>query len=258
MKTRDLVQTLLFYVGIPATTLYPLGFAGLFLQLWNDRFVPYHDPNILWDAVAYTPKIVVVGTGIELLWFSLIATLLSAGIAWLTFNILHKRRQADEEPRDRRIRRTLWTLFLLSLLPPTAVVAYDLVHVNDPYDAMCLAGFVAFSVGGGVLAGGIWSRAHGDWFRPTLVAAYIAALFAALCIATLDTPNLPLVEVNAPRAGAIPDCSELPQNRTFVKVSQSSNVLYLYNKSGFMAFYIAEVQPIRYLPSCTSLRTQRD
>jgi hypothetical protein len=230
------------------------------LQLWSDQFFPYdyRDVDVLWDAVAYTPKTVVVGTGIALLWLSLIATSLIAGVAWLTLNIYRELPVADEGPRDRRIRRTLWGFFLLSLLPPTVFVAYNTLRVNDRYDVLCLAGFLAFSAGGGVLVGYIRSRAANEWFRPTLVAAYIAAVFAALCIATLDTPNVPLVEVNASPDSAIPDCSELPKiDRTFVKLSQSSNVIYLYNDSGLIAFYIADIQPVRYLPGCTSLRTQR-
>jgi hypothetical protein len=42
MNLRDLVQSLLFYVGIPAVTLYPLGFAALAIQLWNDPLFPYY------------------------------------------------------------------------------------------------------------------------------------------------------------------------------------------------------------------------
>ena len=40
MNFKDLVQSLLVYVGIPAVTLYPLGFAALAIQLWNDPCSP--------------------------------------------------------------------------------------------------------------------------------------------------------------------------------------------------------------------------
>jgi hypothetical protein len=256
-KTRDLLETLLFYVGVPAATLYPLGFAGLFFQMWSDQLFPYSDFDTLWDAVATIPNTHVIGTGIVLLGLSLIATLLSAGVGWLTFEILHKRHTADEDPRARRKRRILGSVFALSLLPPAAFAAYNTVYVNDRYDVLCLTGFIAFSAGGGVLVGGIRSRASQEWFRPAAVAAYIGAVFAALCIATLDTPNLPLVEINSPLDDTTLNCSELPKDRTFVKVSQSSNVIYLYNKSGLVAYYIAEIQPIRYIGSCAWLRTQR-
>jgi hypothetical protein len=52
MNFKDLVQSLLFYVGIPAVTLYPLGFAALAIQLWNDPLFPYYD----FDTVAVLPR----------------------------------------------------------------------------------------------------------------------------------------------------------------------------------------------------------
>jgi hypothetical protein len=33
-KVRSLAESVLFYVGIPAATLYPLGVLGLGIQLW--------------------------------------------------------------------------------------------------------------------------------------------------------------------------------------------------------------------------------
>ena len=56
MNFRDLVQSLLFYVGIPAFTLYPLGFAALAIQLWNDPLFPYYDFDTVWYAVTLVPK----------------------------------------------------------------------------------------------------------------------------------------------------------------------------------------------------------
>ena len=38
---RDVVGGFLFYFGIPAATLYPLGFVALSLQLWRDPDFPY-------------------------------------------------------------------------------------------------------------------------------------------------------------------------------------------------------------------------
>lgn len=38
---RDVFGGLLFYVGIPTATLYPLGFVALSLQLWRDPDFPY-------------------------------------------------------------------------------------------------------------------------------------------------------------------------------------------------------------------------
>ena len=70
---------------------------GVFLQLWTDQFFPYYDYKTLWDAVATIPKAEVVGTGMVLLSLSLIASMLSAGVGWLTFSIFHKQPTVDEE-----------------------------------------------------------------------------------------------------------------------------------------------------------------
>jgi hypothetical protein len=112
-----------------------------------------------------------------------------------------------------------------------------------------------FSIGGGVLIGHVKVRGHDEWFFPGLVAAYVAAVFAALCIAALNAPTLPLVEVRA-ESDVLPDCSELPKDRTFVKVSEAPNLLYLYNESGFFALSVFEVQLLRYHKDCPVLRAQ--
>jgi hypothetical protein len=112
-----------------------------------------------------------------------------------------------------------------------------------------------FSIGGGVLIGHVKVRGHDEWFFPGLAAAYVAAVFAAVCVAALNAPTLPLVEVNA-ESDFLPDCSELPKDRTFVKVSEAPNLLYLYNESGFFALSVFDVQPLRYHKDCPVLRTQ--
>ena len=40
VNVRDIFEAGLFYVGIPAVTLYPLGFVGLGVEMWNDPFFP--------------------------------------------------------------------------------------------------------------------------------------------------------------------------------------------------------------------------
>jgi hypothetical protein len=125
------------------------------------------------------------------------------------------------------------------------------------YDVLSLAGFIEFAIGGGVPVGGMRSRASQERACPALVAAYIGAVFAALCIATLDTPDLPIVEPNSPRGDTTFNCSELSKDRTFVKVSRSSNVTSFYNKSGLVAYYIADIQPVRYFWSYALLRNPR-
>lgn len=84
----------------------------------------------------------------------------------------------------------------------------------------------------------------------------MTAVLAALSIAALDTPTLPLVEINAQPGDEAPGCSELSLDRTFVKVSEPSNLVYLYNETGFFALSVFDVKPISYHRDCSYLRTQ--
>ncbi len=253
MKTKDLVEVTLLYVGVPAVTLYPLGFVGTFVQMWRDEFFLYYDFNVIWNAVSMIPNTEVVGTGVQLLYFSLVATLLGVGVASLIFGFLRKRHEEeDDQPVNRR--GLWWVLYLLILLPVAAFMAYSSVHINDALDVLFLAGFLTLSAGGGVLIGQVRLRGHDEWFFPGLAAAYAVTILAAVCIAALDTPTLPLVEIRA-ESDTIPDCSDLPKDRLFVKVSEAPNLLYLYNESGFFAFSVFDVQPLRYHQDCPSLRT---
>src|SRR5215203_2733740 len=112
MKFRDIVELALLYIGIPAITLYPLGFLALGIQMWRDPFFPYYDFAAVWNAVSVVHHTIVIGTGVELLYLSIISTLLGVGIASLTFHFL--RRSPDEETH--RPRRSLWGP--LSARPP--------------------------------------------------------------------------------------------------------------------------------------------
>jgi hypothetical protein len=47
VKVKDVVEVALLYVGAPAVTLYPLGFVGLFIQLWRDNSFPYYDFSMI-------------------------------------------------------------------------------------------------------------------------------------------------------------------------------------------------------------------
>ncbi len=169
MKAKDVAEVALLYVGVPAVTLYPLGFIGLFIQLWRDNFFPYYDFNMIWNAVAMVPNTEVVGTGVQLLYFSLVATLLGIGVASLTSSFLAKRRAAEKEPGNWK---GWWLLYLLILLPTTAFLAYN-IYVNAWYDILFLASFLVFSTGGGVLIGhvkvrGTTSGSFQGWQLPTL------------------------------------------------------------------------------------------
>ena len=40
-NVRSLAESVLFYVGIPAALLYPLGVLGVGIQMWRDPLFPY-------------------------------------------------------------------------------------------------------------------------------------------------------------------------------------------------------------------------
>ena len=94
---RDILGGVLFYIGIPAATLYPLGFMALSLQLWRDPDFPYDwassglDFSMIWYAASLVPKVVVIGTGVRLLLISVLSTTLSMSIASITLYLLRER-----------------------------------------------------------------------------------------------------------------------------------------------------------------------
>jgi len=93
---RNILGGALFYIGIPAATLYPLGFMALSLQLWRDPEFPYNwatsglDFSMIWYAASLVPKVIVIGIGIRLLLLSVVSTVLSMCIASATLLWLQK------------------------------------------------------------------------------------------------------------------------------------------------------------------------
>jgi hypothetical protein len=144
LKVKEIVEAILLYVGIPAVTLYPLGFVALGLQTWRDPFSPSADFGPIWDAVSLIPQTQVIGTGVELLYLSVISTLFGVGIASLTFHFLRRRRPSAEE---KRWDGALWGLYLLVLLPVAAVLTYSSVPLDGLDDLPYVAGFLIFSIG---------------------------------------------------------------------------------------------------------------
>src|SRR3712207_5407379 len=82
-KVRSLAESVLFYVGIPAALLYPLGVLGVGIQLWMDPLFPYSRLDTVWVAVSLVPEKVVIGTGIRLLFFALESLAFGAGVSVL-------------------------------------------------------------------------------------------------------------------------------------------------------------------------------
>jgi hypothetical protein len=82
-RVRSLVESVLFYVGIPAALLYPMGVLGVGIQLWRDPLFPYARLDTVWVAVSLVPERVVIGTGIRLLLFALLSAAFGVGVSVL-------------------------------------------------------------------------------------------------------------------------------------------------------------------------------
>jgi hypothetical protein len=161
MNLKDLVQSLLFYVGIPAVTLYPLGFAALAIQLWNDPLFPYYDFDTVWYAVTLVPQTQVMGSALKLIFISLGATAVGVGIALRVSRSVRRRRGLSVEEMLEGRRRGRWAIYLLVLLSLAAfLLAYDIL-LDSWADVFALAAFLVLSVGVGVLVGVLRARLRG-------------------------------------------------------------------------------------------------
>ena len=82
-NVRSLAESVLFYAGIPAALLYPLGVLAVGIQLWLDPLFPYVRLDTVWVAVSLVPERVVIGSGIRLLLFALLSTAFAIGVSVL-------------------------------------------------------------------------------------------------------------------------------------------------------------------------------
>lgn len=248
MNFKDLVQSLLFYVGIPAVTLYPLGFAALAIQLWNDPLFPYYDFATIWYAVTLVPKTVVVGTALELILLSLCTTVLSTGAALVVLRSLLRKRglsleEIEEIPERKGMGR--WATFLLILV----VVAALLILLNELFldtwgDAIALVGFLVLSVGVGILVGALRARGSERLFPTGLAVAYAGSVLAALCFAAINPPSLPLVRIDA-QFGVTPSCAKMT-DKTFVVLAAGSSYWHVFNKQGLFAVNSNQLKLVQY------------
>jgi len=245
-KTRDIVEIALLYVGVPAVTLYPLGFTALGIQLWRDPFFPYTDFTTVWEAVSLIHQTVVIATGIKLIYLSLVATALGMGIASLTLTFLRGRKsRPDDKDISENWNGRLWSVLLFVLLPVAALLIWSTTPIDGWNDAGYLAAFVLLSSGGGALMSYASMRGRTEWFFPTLVVAYMGAILAALCIAALWTPGLPLVEIDTEASNPQSACSEAT-GKTFVKLAEGLQHWHLYNQDGLFAVPHDELHLIEY------------
>ena len=246
-KVRSLAESALFYVGIPAALLYPLGVSGVGIQLWRDPLFPYSRLDTVWLAVSLVPEKVVIGTGIRLLVFGLLSTAFGIGVSVLVVRALLL---LGREPAEASVvgkggpRR--WMLYLLLLMPIAVVVLWNSVRVNNTTELAYFIGFFVFSAGAGLVSGYVrWMSAEWSYYLSVL-AAYVGGIAAAVCLAASQTPPLPLVEIRADR-NVTPACSEVPINNMFVMLDRSDSFLYLYNsKEGLLSLPDAEADTVRF------------
>jgi len=260
---RDILGGALFYIGIPAATLYPLGFMALSLQLWRDADFPYNwassgfDFSMIWFAVSLVPKVVVVGTGIRLLLLSLFSTALSMSVASMTLYLLRQRKLrrvwADRQRREEtlsslaklgRWERRFWYLSLLLLLPVLALLVVSGFPFDSWYDVPFYAGYLVFSALGGLIIGFVRFKGPDGWIHHGLTLAFVGSIFAALCLSALELPNLPYVEVDASSTSWPSSLSGSPFR---LLAGPTSNYWYVYNQQdGLLALQQSDVKSIRY------------
>ena len=241
---RDILGGVLFYFGIPAFTLYPLGFMALSLQLWRDPVFPYNwassglDFTIIWYAASLIPKVVVIGTVVKLLAISLLSTILIMSVAAITLHLLRewnlvkgwvkheKQTTVSGWKRLNKWERRFWLLSLVVLLPITVFLVAKMFPFDHLYDLPFYGGYVIFSAVGGIVLGYIRYWGHNRWLHHGLSLAFAGAIFAALSLSALELPDLPYVELNA--SSTWPE--NLPSSTPFTLLANDSNHWYVYNR----------------------------
>lgn len=242
---RDILGGVLFYFGIPAITLYPLGFAALSLQLWRDPDFPYNwassglDFTLTWYAVSVIPKVVVIGTGVRLLLIALLSTILIMSFAAVTLHLLrewnlvkgwvkHEKQKgtAGGLKRLNKWERRFWHLSLVTLLPITILLMVKTFPFDTWYDLPFYGSYLIFSAVGGIVLGYIRYWGHDRWLHHGVSLAFAGAIFAALSLSALELPDLPYMELNA--SSTWPET--LPSSTPFTLLANEGNHWYLYNR----------------------------
>jgi hypothetical protein len=257
---REITGGFLFYFGIPAIMLYPLGFMALGLQLWRDYDFPYGWASggfnfaMLWYATSLVPKVVVIGTGIRLLFLSLLCTVLIMAVASATLHFLRKpkllkgrtkREQTEDHGRWEGLgkwERRLWRLAPIILVPLMVLLLSSDFPFDSWYDVPFYVGYFAFSALGGVVIGYIRFWGHDRWLHHGLSLAFVGAIFGALSLSAMELPDLPVVELEAGTNWP----NEL-SGTPFRLLANDTQHWYVYNRqSGMLALEQGDVKSIRY------------
>ena len=246
-RVRSVAESALFYVGIPAAALYPLGVLGIGIQLWRDPLFPYVRLDTVWVAVSLVPERVVIGTGIRLLFLAVVSVAFAVGVSVLLVRgLLLLGRQPAEASGVGKGGRRRWMLYLLLLMPLSVVVLWKSVRVTDAAEFVYFVGFFAFSAAAGLAFGWVRWTSTAERFYLTMAAAYLGGVAAAICLAATQTPPLPLVEIRAERNETLA-CEEVSAKDMFVMLDRGDSFLYLYNnKEGLLSLPEGEAETVRF------------
>jgi hypothetical protein len=245
-KVRTFAEAALFYVGIPAAALYPLGVLGVGIQLWRDPLFPYARLDTVWIAVSLVPERVVIGTGIRLLLFALVSTAFAIGVSVLLVRGFILLGRTPAEASAVLPGRRGWMLYLLLLMPLAVVVLWSSVRVNGATELAYFVGFFAFSAAAGLVFGWVRWASTAERFYLTMVVAYLGGVAAAICLAATQTPPLPLVEIRAERNATLA-CKEVPTKDIFVMLDRGDSFLYLYNnEEGLLSLPEGKAETVRF------------
>ena len=247
VNLRQTLEGALFYLGIPTVTLYPLGFVGLGLQMWRDPFFPYSRFDTVWDTLSLVPQMEVIKMGVWLLYLSLISLTFGVGAATLVVRLFLRLGglPAEQSPVAAPGRRG-WMVYLLLLLPVAVLLLWNGVTLRGWHDLMSFVRFLVLSAGGGMVVGYMRLRGRRQHFFTCVTVAYVGAVLGALSLASTQTPQLPLVEIEADRK-ALHECSEVPADNLFVMLHETNEYWYLYNKEGLFGLRKEETGDIRFL-----------
>jgi hypothetical protein len=246
-KVRSLAESALFYVGIPAAALYPLGVLGVGIQVLRDPLFPYSRLDTVWLAVSLVPEKVVIGTGIRLLFFALLSTAFGIGVSVLVVRgLILLGREPPEASAVGKGGPRRWMVYLLLLMPLAVVGMWTSVRVSNATELAYFIGFFVFSAAAGLVFGYVRWSSTAERFYLTMVAAYVGGVAAAICLAATQTPPLALVEIRADRNAPLA-CKEVPPSDMFVMLDRSDSFLYLYNnKEGLLSLPDSEAETVRF------------
>ena len=245
-RVRSLAEAALFYVGLPALLLYPLGVLGVGIQLWRDPLFPYSRLDTVWVAVSLVPQNVVIGTGIRLLVFALVSLTFGIGVSVLLVRgLLLLGREPAEVSAVGKGRPRRWMTYLLLLMPLAVVGIWTSVRISNAIELAFFVGFFVFSAAAGLVFGYVRWASTAERYYLTMLAAYVGGITAAICLAATQTPPLPLVEIRADRNVTLA-CKEVPTKNMFVMLDRGDSYLYLYNDEGLLSLPEGKADTVRF------------